>query len=120
MPTASGHTTAIPASRVIGTPVYNTAGENIGKIEDVMLEKTTNNIMYGVVGFGGFLGMAEKFHPLPWASLNYDPEKGGYIVPYTKEQLKEAPAHSLRELTEDDGSSIRESTYTYYATRPYW
>ncbi|MFN4185408.1 MAG: PRC-barrel domain-containing protein, partial [Hyphomonas sp.] len=57
MPTPNGHTSAIPASRTIGTTVYNTAGDKIGKVEDVMLDKLDNSILYAVVGFGGFLGM---------------------------------------------------------------
>ncbi|MBU2532382.1 MAG: PRC-barrel domain-containing protein, partial [Alphaproteobacteria bacterium] len=65
MPTATGHTTAIRASRVIGTNVYNSNGDKIGEVEDIILEKTANRIMFAVVGFGGFLGMGEKFHPLP-------------------------------------------------------
>ena len=89
MPTPSGHTDAIRASRVIGTTVYNTAGDNIGEIEDVILEKTANDIMFAVVGFGGFLGIGEKFHAVPWSVLDYDKERGGYVVPFTKEQLKQ-------------------------------
>ena len=63
MTTHTGHTDAIAASRVIGTEVYNTAGEHIGTIEDVMLEKSSNGIMFAVIGFGGFLGIGEKFTP---------------------------------------------------------
>ena len=65
MPTASGHTDAIRTTKVIGTSVFNPGGQRIGKIEDVVLDKTSNNIMFAVVGFGGFLGMNEKFHPCP-------------------------------------------------------
>ena len=72
MPTASGHTKAIRASRVIGTEVKDNGGNVIGKVEDLILDKTDNAIMFAVVGFGGFLGMGEKFHPLPWSSLDYD------------------------------------------------
>ena len=42
--------------------------DKIGKVEDIMLDKTSNNIMFAVVGFGGVLGMGEKYHPLPWAT----------------------------------------------------
>ena len=120
MPTETGHTTAIRASRVIGTTVYNTEGDSIGEIEDVMLDKTTNNIMFGVVGFGGFLGMGEKYHPIPWSSLDYEKDKGGYIVPFTKEQLEAAPADSLSELTKDDGLAARDAAYDYYRVERYW
>jgi sporulation protein YlmC with PRC-barrel domain len=119
MSTASGHTQAIPASRVTGTAVYNTTGERIGHVEDVMLDKLSDNIMFAVVGFGGFLGMGEKYHPVPWSLLDYDKAKGGYVVSLSKDVLKAAPAFSVEELTKDDGN-IRESTYRYYKVNPYW
>ena len=120
MTTASGHTTAIRASRVIGTPVKDGSGETIGKVEDVILEKTDNNIMFAVVGFGGVLGAGEKFHPLPWSVLNYDEEANAYVVPYTKEQLRDAPADTIKELTKNDGAALRDKTYDYYKVDPYW
>jgi sporulation protein YlmC with PRC-barrel domain len=120
MPTPSGHTDAIRASRVIGTTVYNTAGEHIGTIEDVMLEKTTNGIMFAVIGFGGFLGIGEKYHAVPWSLLDYDPDRGGYVVPFSIAQLKAAPAYSIEELTADDGKAARDASYTYWNVKPYW
>lgn len=120
MTTATGHTEAIRATRVIGTEVYNTAGEHIGEIKDVMLEKTSNGIMFAVIGFGGFLGIGEKYHAIPWASLDYDKEVGGYVVPFTADQLKAAPSYSVNELTEDDGQQARDASYDYYKVPPYW
>lgn len=120
MTTASGHTEAIQASRVIGTEVYNTEGQHIGSIEDVMLEKTSNNIMFAVIGFGGFLGIGEKYHAIPWSTLDYVPERGGYVVPFTKEQLEAAPAHEINELISGDGKKVREDSYSYYKVPPYW
>lgn len=103
MTTASGHTSAIRAKKVIGTSVKDPSGQKIGEVEDIVLDKQSNNIMYAVVGFGGFLGMGEKYHPMPWASLDYDEGSDGYVVNLTKEQLKAAPADSIEALTCDDG-----------------
>ena len=120
MSTTSGHTSAICASKVIGTNVQDPNGEKIGEVEDVVLDKGSNSILFAVVGFGGFLGMAEKYHPIPWASLTYDEGDNAYVVGYTKEQLQSAPAGSIDELTQDDGLSVRNRTYTYYKANPYW
>lgn len=120
MPTVSGHTSAIRAKKVTGTAVKDRAGNRIGEIEDVILDKLSNNIMFAVVSFGGFLGMAEKYHPIPWASLDYDPEENAYLVDFTKEQLKAAPAASISELTEDDGRRFRDLAFDYYKTPRYW
>jgi sporulation protein YlmC with PRC-barrel domain len=120
MTTLTGHTSAIRASRAIGTSVYNTQGEKMGKVEDVMLDKNSNAIMYAVVGFGGFLGMGEKYHPVPWSTLDYSTDKDGYVVPFTKEQLKAAPADGIDQLTRNDGEATRDSVYKYYKVTPYW
>jgi sporulation protein YlmC with PRC-barrel domain len=112
MPTPSGHTTAIRASRTIGTSVYNTEGDKIGKVEDVVLDKIDNTVLFAVVGFGGFLGMGEKFHPVPWSALDYSKERDGYVVPFTKDQLQAAPAHDIDELTRNDGHATRDSAYS--------
>jgi sporulation protein YlmC with PRC-barrel domain len=120
MTTHTGHTQAIPASRVMGTSVYNTAGEKIGTIEDVMLDKTSNGIMFAVIGFGGFLGIGEKYHAVPWSVLDYEKNEGGYVVPFTREQLEAAPAYSIDDLTSDDGQRARNESYDYYKVQPYW
>jgi sporulation protein YlmC with PRC-barrel domain len=119
MVTASGHTSAIRAKKVIGTTVKDTAGNKIGVIEDVVLDKKSNNIMFAVVGFGGFLGMNEKYHPLPWETLEYDEDQGAYSVSYSRAQLEAAPAGSIEELTRDDGQ-FRERAYEYYKAPRDW
>ncbi len=120
MTTASGHTSAIRAKKVIGTNVKDKAGQKIGEIEDVVLDKQSNNIMFAVVSFGGFLGAGEKFHPIPWSVLDYDESESAYTVPYTKDQLKAAPAGSVSELVREGGVAVREQTYTYYKAPRYW
>lgn len=120
MTTASGHTRAIRAKKIIGTNVKDAAGTKIGEIEDVMLDKESNSILYAVVGFGGFLGMAEKYHPIPWSALNYDKGEGAYVVAYTREQLQAAPAGSIDELTQNDGLALRERTHDYYHEPRSW
>jgi sporulation protein YlmC with PRC-barrel domain len=121
MPTPSGHTTAILASKVRGTPVYNNEGEKIGTVEDVVLDKMSNNILFAVLGSGGMLGMGEKFRPIPWSVLDYDPDKGGYIVPVTKDVLENAPAYRMEDLTSDDGEqAIRAEAFSYYHAERYW
>ena len=116
MTTASGHTTAILASKVRGTPVYNDVGDKIGTVEDIVLDKQSNQIMFAALGFGGVLGLGEKYYPVPWSMLDYSEDKGGYIVPLSKDRLENAPTYDLKDLTKHDRSlgSIREKTYSYY------
>ena len=120
MTTISGHTSAIRAKKVLGTDVANPGGEKIGKVEDLVLDKLSNNIMFAIVSFGGFLGMGQKYHPIPWSALEYDPDDGSYVVDFTKEQLQAAPADTLEELTRNDGMAYRDRVYDYYRAPRYW
>ena len=84
-------TTLISADKVSGTNVYNTAGDSLGEVHDVMIDKASGHITYAVMSFGGFLGIGQKYHPLPWSALTYDSEHGGYVVDLSREQLEGAP-----------------------------
>ena len=119
MPTASGHTKAILASKVKGTPVYNKAGERIGEVEDIVLDKKSDHIMFAALGFGGVLGIGEKYAPVPWSMLDFQPDKGGYVVPMSQDIIKKAPVYNLDDLTKDDGR-IRQASYTYYNVPRDW
>lgn len=121
MPTASGHSTAILASKVRGTPVYASNGDQIGTVEDIVLDKLSNNIMFAVMGSGGVLGMGEKYRPIPWSVLDYDVDKGGYVAPMDKTRLQGAPAYRMEDLTKDDGQmAIRAEAFSYYNAPQYW
>ena len=80
MTTSSGHTSAILASKVKGTAVYNEGGEKIGTVEDIVLDKQSNQILFAALGFGGVLGLGEKYYPVPWSLLDYDEDKENYHV----------------------------------------
>lgn len=91
---ARGH---ILATTVKGTAVFDGESRHLGHIDDVVLDKISGRAEYAIMSFGGFLGIGEKFHPLPWQSLAYDPGLGGYVVNVTRDQLESAPSYGVGE-----------------------
>ena len=90
-------------------------------MEDVVLDKMSNSIMFAVLGSGGVLGMGEKYRPIPWSVLDYNSDKGGYVVPLSKVMLENAPAYRMEDLTAADGDAvIRNETFSYYHAEQYW
>eukprot|EP01036_Dinobryon_divergens_P054422 gene54422-72726_t len=81
----------IAADRVNGTDVYNLQGDKLGTVADIMIDKVSGRAIYAVMSFGGFLGIGEKHHPLPWSTLKYDERQGGYVVALDKKVLEGAP-----------------------------
>ncbi|BDA82714.1 photosystem reaction center subunit H [Aureimonas sp. SA4125] len=84
----------IEASRVTNTHVYNRAGEHLGEIYDVVIGKRDGRVKYAIMSFGGFLGIGEEYHPLPWDQLDYDEAKGGYVVDIDRDRLEGAPRYA--------------------------
>ena len=76
-----------------GTAVYGANDTKIGSIERVMIDKMSGKVSYAVLSFGGFLGIGDDHYPLPWQSLKYDTELGGYRTGITEQQLKGAPKY---------------------------
>jgi hypothetical protein len=110
----------ISADKVTGTNVYSTGGDHLGEIHDVMIDKRSGKIAYAVMSFGGFLGIGERYHPLPWSTLKYDTRQGGYVVGLTIEQLQKAPSFGEDELPEWGNRAYEQSLHDYYRTQPYW
>jgi PRC-barrel domain len=67
----------ISADKVEGTSVYSREGEKLGSIYGLMIDKFSGRVIYAVMSFGGFLGIGDRYHPLPWSVLTYDPGQGG-------------------------------------------
>jgi PRC-barrel domain len=110
----------ISAGKVQGTNVYNTQGDNLGEVYDVMIDKRSGKIAYAVMSFGGILGMGSNYHPLPWNTLKYDTRQGGYVVGLTKEQLEGAPTIRRDEKPAWGDRSYEQSIHDYYKAAPYW
>jgi sporulation protein YlmC with PRC-barrel domain len=111
--------TLIAADRVEGTSVYDRAGNKLGSIDSVMLDKHSGRVAYAVLSFGGFLGFGESHFPLPWEQLKYDTRNDGYVVDITEERLKGAPQFDSGSAVDwtDDAWVGRIDEY-YGASRP--
>lgn len=83
----------IGSDKVEGTAVYNNAGEKLGSVDNLMIDKRSGQVRYAVLEFGGFLGIGTDRYPLPWSMLKYDTSRDGYVVPIDKSRLDDAPRY---------------------------
>ena len=111
--------TLIGSDKVDGTAVYGADQEKIGSIQRVMIDKLSGKVAYAVMSFGGFMGLGEDYYPVPWSTLKYDTNLGGYRVNLTNDQLKGAPKYS--DSTDWNWSRDNDRrVYDYYKATPYW
>lgn len=84
----------IGSDKVEGTAVYGADQNRIGSIDRVMIDKTSGKVSHAVLSFGGFLGIGDDHYPLPWQSLKYNTELGGYQTNLTESMLSKAPKYT--------------------------
>ncbi len=110
----------IESDRVEGTTVYDPNGNSIGSIKRLMIEKISGHVAYAVMSFGGFLGMGQEEHAVPWNKLTYDTNLGGYRTDITEEQLRGAPAFSRDREYDWTDRAREQELHDYYGARYYW
>jgi hypothetical protein len=84
----------ISADKVEGTAVYDPQGEKLGTVQTIMIDKLSGKGAYAVMSFGGFMGIGDRYHPLPWSVLTCDTQKGGYTVDLDRSTLETAPTYA--------------------------
>jgi sporulation protein YlmC with PRC-barrel domain len=92
--------TDLRVSRLIDEDVYNNNNEDIGEIEDLVMD-TSKNIKAFVIGVGGFLGLTDRAVAVTPGSVDITRQNDGgirVVVNATKEQLRNAPEVKLDEL----------------------
>ncbi|HMO43934.1 MAG TPA: PRC-barrel domain-containing protein [Phenylobacterium sp.] len=103
----------IAADKVEGVSVYNTAGEKLGSVGNIFIDKLSGQAEFATLAFGGMLGMGEKHYPLPWSVLTYDTGQDGFVVDLAKETLQGAPGYDNDRLYEPN-YAWREEVAGYY------
>ena len=108
----------LPASKIKGEKVTTANGEDLGKIEDIMIHQERGMIAYAVISFGGFLGIGNKQFAIPWEALSGAQGGKPFTLKIKKEILEKAEGFDKEKLplTRDQLTN----TYTYYGNKPYW
>lgn len=105
----------ISSNKVEGTAVYDREGTKLGSVYNFMVDKQSGKAEYAVMSFGGFLGIGDDYHPIPWDQLTYDTGVGGYVVNLSREQLEGAPRYGRDDEPTFDRDYGRQ-VYGYYGS----
>lgn len=110
----------IGSDRVEGTAIYGTDNDKIGSVEKLLIQKESGNVTDAIISVGGFLGIGEEQHSLPWSMLDYNTDLGGYQVNVTEEQLKNAPRFNKNDQDRPYDRNYQTDVYSYWSVSPYW
>ncbi len=107
-----------PAADVRGRTVVDVDGNDIGKVEDVMLDEDEEKVRFLQVGAGGFLGLGERKFLIPVDAIS-GIDADNVHVDRSREHIVAAPAYDP-ELVHDDSLDLWERAYAHYGYAPFW
>jgi sporulation protein YlmC with PRC-barrel domain len=108
------------ASTLIHDKVVNLSGQDIGRIEELMVDVTTGRVAYAVLSFGGFMGIGNKLFALPWSALTVDEAKKRFVVNVTRESLEKMPGFDKDHWPDLNDLEYATGVYRQWGATPYW
>lgn len=108
------------ASSLDGTKAYSSDGEHVGKISEIMLDVPHGRIAYAVLTTGGFLGMGDTLHAIPWSALVMDTDEKCFRIAVTADRIKAAPGFNKDSWPSMADPQWGRSLHEYYGRDPYW
>jgi len=108
------------ANELIGSSVKNAQGEELGSIEELVINPQDGRVIYAVLSFGGFLGMGDKLFAIPWEALTPMPEGETFKLDVKKEKLAEAPGFNKNNWPDMANRDWGTSVHKFYNQKPSW
>lgn len=110
----------LSATSIVGERVISTSDEDLGKIEEIMIDLDRGTIAYAVLSFGGFLGIGDKLFAVPWNAFRLDLEKGHFILDVDRPVLEKAPGFDKDNWPDMADRNWAAKLHRHYGSRPYW
>lgn len=110
----------LAASTLTGDRVRNQAGEDLGSVEEIMLDLPSGKIAYAVIAFGGFLGIGDKLFAVPWNALRVDEGEHEFILDVDRATLENAPGFDKSNWPDMADPTFGAEVHKHYGRIPYW
>jgi hypothetical protein len=117
---ANGAFTIAVKNSILGTKVINAAREDLGTIEDIVLDARNNRVAYAILSFGGFLGLGDRHFAIPWEALSFDLSQKLAVLDIDKDRLSNAPGFEKDNWPDMGDASWGSQVYRHYGYEPYW
>lgn len=110
----------LAASTLEGDKVRNSAGDDLGKVDEIMIDIPSGKVAYAVLSFGGVLRMGNKLFAVPWNSLRVDEDEKCFILDVDKQTLESAPGFDKDNWPDMNDTTWGSKIFTHYGATPYW
>ncbi|HZF33849.1 MAG TPA: PRC-barrel domain-containing protein [Candidatus Angelobacter sp.] len=110
----------VTADRVNASAVYSRAGDALGTVDRLLIDKVSGKIAYAVIAIGADGRDGDRRQPLPWCVLTYDPLMGGYFVNLDRGVLENGPTFRRDEAVDWNSESFNRRLHDYYSVPHFW
>lgn len=110
----------LAASTLAGDSVRNAAGDDLGNLNQIMIDIPSGRVAYAVLSFGGVLGMGSKLFAVPWNALTVDEDEKCLILDADKRTLENAPGFDKDNWPDMANTAWGSELSRYYGVAPYW
>lgn len=100
--------------------VTNQNGENLGKVEDIMVDIDCSRIAFAVISSGGLFSRETRLYAVPWDAFSVSLHDKRFILNVTKETMSNAPSFSKNNFPDLTSLTWLKEIYRYYGYEPYW
>ncbi len=111
---------ALSANTLEGDKVVNLQNDDIGTVEQIMVDIHTGRVAYVVVSFRGVAGIGSKLFAVPWTALRVDTDRKCFVMDADRELLKNAPGFDKDNWPDTPNGQWYHEVYKYYNQKPYW
>jgi len=108
------------ADTLEGDRVVNREGDDLGSIQDIMIDVQRGSVAYAVMSCGGILGIGDKLFAVPWNALTLDADRKCFVLDATKESFERAPGFDKDHWPSMADQQWAGEVHDFYSVHPYW
>jgi sporulation protein YlmC with PRC-barrel domain len=110
----------LSAATLAGDSVRNSAGEDLGKIDQIMIDIPSGRVAYAVLSFGGILKIGNKLFAVPWSALSVDEDEKCFVLEVDQRMLETAPGFDKNNWPDMADVTWGSQIFKHYGITPYW
>jgi sporulation protein YlmC with PRC-barrel domain len=106
-------------TELLGLNVKNKQNENLGEIENLLIDMREGRVVYSYISFGGTVGIGEKTAAVPWSAISVRPRLGTARLDADMKLLEALALEQGKDLDLNNRQTA-EKLYTKFNEEPYW
>jgi sporulation protein YlmC with PRC-barrel domain len=106
--------TTVRASELMGRNIESSNGDDVGEVQDLVVDLNSGRVLYAVLSFGGFANIGDDYYAVPLRVLNFDQANDALVFDVDENMLQNAPSFSSNDWPDNVSPSVGEEAREYW------